>query len=786
MPEITTNQSEELARLQERVRKLAMDKSYLQLIMNLMNKVSTAQGLDNMIGILLSNILNVIGGTNIILYYLIDDGIYYADLMGTQKRLDRIDDAVVSRVFESRESLEFEQDFGDTQMMAQEFTKAYTWVYPLLAGTELVGIIKLENLHIAMRELYGELPTLFTYVATVIKNEIFSHTQLKVAYDQMAMMNEDLEMEIEERINSEEELRAARDELEMRVAERTAALQSLNEQLQLELGERIRVEEALRASTAEIHDLYNHAPCGYHSLDADGAFILINDTELQWLGYSREEIIGHKKFTDLISAASLETFQANFPVFKVQGWIRDLEFEMVRRDGSLLPVLISATALYDQDGNYLMSRTAVYDITEHKKVEATEHLLSAIVQSSDDAIFAKDLNEVILSWNKGAEQIYGYSAEEAIGQSVAMLVPPEHLPELAEIMSTLRRGERIDHYTTERLRKDGKRIFVSLTVSPVNDAYGRIVAASAIARDITEQRRTEEEIRTLNKDLEKRVEARTDDLKTKRRELEESQRALMNIVEDLNDKTTELEEANTRLQELERLKSMFIASMSHELRTPLNSIIGFSSILHDEWLGQVNTEQKENLAIILRSGKHLLSLINDVIDVSKIEAGKIETATEEFDLYELVMEGIAYVAKDIRDKGLGLTIEVAHLAMTTDRQRLLQCLLNLLSNAMKFTEKGEVSITARAVSAPGGSNESPFVEISVTDSGIGIREEDLPKMFNPFVRLVPPGQATIPGTGLGLYLTRKLAVEILRGDILLMSEYGKGSCFTIKIPVRIP
>jgi len=664
MPEIVTNQGDELARLQERVRKLAMDKSYLQLIMNLMNKVSTAQGLDNMIGILLGNILNVIGGTNIILYYLVDDDIYYADLMGTQQRLDRIDDAVVSSVFESREPVEYEQDFGDTQLMSQEFTKAYTWVYPLMAGTEMVGIIKLENLHIAMRELYAELPTLFTYVATVLKNEIFSHTQLKLAYDQLAFVNEDLEMEIEERTNTEEELRAARDELEMRVAERTADLQTLNEQLQCELGERILVEEALRASTEEIHDLYNHAPCGYHSLAADGTFILINDTELQWLGYSRKEIVGQKKFIDLISASSVQIFQNNFPAFKAQGWIRDLEFEMVRRDGSLLPVLISATALYDKNGNFQMSRTAVYDRTE--------------------------------------------------------------------------------------------------------------------------QKRAEEEIRTLNKDLEKRVEARTNDLKAKRRELEESQRALMNIVEDLNEKTTELEGANTRLQELERLKSMFIASMSHELRTPLNSIIGFSSILHDEWLGPINTEQKENLAIILRSGKHLLSLINDVIDVSKIEAGKIESAAEDFDLYELVMEGIAYVAKEIRDKGLGLKIEIAHLPMTTDRQRLLQCLLNLLSNAVKFTEKGEVSITAQAVSAPGGDNGTSFVEISVTDSGFGIRKEDLPRMFSPFVRLVPPGQAIIPGTGLGLYLTRKLAVEILRGEILLMSEFGKGSSFTIKIPARTP
>jgi signal transduction histidine kinase len=263
-------------------------------------------------------------------------------------------------------------------------------------------------------------------------------------------------------------------------------------------------------------------------------------------------------------------------------------------------------------------------------------------------------------------------------------------------------------------------------------------------------------------------------------------------VDDLNQKTEELESANSKLQELDRLKSMFIASMSHELRTPLNSIIGFSSILRDEWLGPVNPEQKENLETIQRSGKHLLSLINDVIDVSKIEAGKIEARFEEFDLYDVMTEAIQFVEKDLRDKGLELHLDIDHHTLCTDRRRLMQCVINLLSNAVKFTQHGDISVSTALTNKeqvageqqPSGTT-SPLIDISINDSGIGIAEDDLPRLFGAFVRLDSPLKTTAPGTGLGLYLTRKLVVDVLGGDILCNSELGVGSTFTLRIPERI-
>ncbi len=230
-----------------------------------------------------------------------------------------------------------------------------------------------------------------------------------------------------------------------------------------------------------------------------------------------------------------------------------------------------------------------------------------------------------------------------------------------------------------------------------------------------------------------------------------------------------------RLIALDRLKSMFIASMSHELRTPLNSIIGFTGMTLQGLSGELNDEQKDNLARVYQSAKHLLALISDVIDISKIEAGRVDSFPEEISLRNIIDEAIDTVEPQLKEKRLTLAVDVhKDVKLNTDRKRLLQCLINFLSNGVKFTEKGGITISSRERNAD--------VEISVTDTGIGIAEKDMPKLFEAFERLDTHLRVKAGGTGLGLYLTKKLATDILQGSVSVQSMEGQGSTFTLRVP----
>ena len=419
------------------------------------------------------------------------------------------------------------------------------------------------------------------------------------------------------------------------------------------------------------------------------------------------------------------------------------------------------------------------------------HFQRTILDNVAHGIVSTTPDGIISSFNPAAVRLLGYTAEEVVGKLTPVCWhDPEEIARRAlqlseelgqtvlpgfDVFSARLRLNLPEENEWTFIRKDGTRVPVLLSISALRDESGQVTGLVALTYDITERKRAEEEIRILNQELEQRVAERTAELETKSVELQDSQRALMHIVEDLNQKTAELEQANAKLKEVDRLKSMFIASMSHELRTPLNSIIGFSSIMLNEWTGPLNAEQKENLTAVLRSGKHLLSLINDVIDVSKIEAGKIDSIVQDFDVHDVVMEAVETIKKDIEKKGLELITRVPRQVLHADRRRFLQCLLNLLSNAVKFTAKGTIGVYAEL--------SGSMVSITVEDTGIGIREQDLEKLFSPFVRLHAAGESVIPGTGLGLYLTNKLLREILNGDMLVTSIYGVGSRFTMRVPV---
>jgi len=275
-----------------------------------------------------------------------------------------------------------------------------------------------------------------------------------------------------------------------------------------------------------------------------------------------------------------------------------------------------------------------------------------------------------------------------------------------------------------------------------------------LQQDITARKRTEEELRKYREHLEELVKERTSELE---------------------EKAIELEQTNIRLKELDRLKSMFIASMSHELRTPLNSIIGFTGIILQGMSGEITEEQRKQLAMVKNSGNHLLALINDVIDVSKIEAGKVKLSIDEFDLSTLVQDIRNSVATTAAEKGLKISLEVPEkIVIKSDERRTKQVIMNLVSNAVKFTDKGEIELKVE--------KKDEMVEISIRDTGIGIRKEDMEKLFKAFSRIPIEGRL-IEGTGLGLYLSKKIA-DLLDGEIKAESEFGKGSTFAFRIPLR--
>lgn len=237
----------------------------------------------------------------------------------------------------------------------------------------------------------------------------------------------------------------------------------------------------------------------------------------------------------------------------------------------------------------------------------------------------------------------------------------------------------------------------------------------------------------------------------------------------------ETEKANAKLEELNQLKSLFIASVSHELRTPLNAVIGFSSIMMNGLHGKLNNEYQDFSERIHKSGKHLLSLITDIIDISKIESGNLDVELSDFELDEIVDEAVNNLQQLTESKNLILTTHVAKgISLHTDKRRLFQCILNFISNAVKYSVEGEVTVTAEQ-------NENS-VTCTITDTGVGISEEDMNKLFEPFERFDSHIKVKTEGTGLGLYLTNKIVTEMLRGEIGASSEVGKGSTFWVKVP----
>ena len=353
-----------------------------------------------------------------------------------------------------------------------------------------------------------------------------------------------------------------------------------------------------------------------------------------------------------------------------------------------------------------------------------------------------------LDINKTFEELLGYSRDDVVGKiaiETGMWVDLEARKAIAEL---LQKNNSFHNIEVKMRTKFGNISSINVSGEIIELNNEQYVLSSFI--DITERKRTEIELANYREHLQDLVKMRTQ----------------------------ELEQANLHLQDLDKLKSMFIASMSHELRTPLNSIIGFSGVLIQGLSGALNADQKSNLQRIHSSGRHLLAIITDIIDISKIEAGYVDVFPESFKLKDLVDEAIALIIPMANGKEIALEVEATSWpVMVTDRKRVLQCLLNYLSNAVKFSEKGTVLLSVSKI--------GDEVEIAVKDNGIGISENHIHRLFEPFERIESHLSIKAGGTGLGLYLTKKIARELLRGDVSVESELHVGSTFSLRIPMKI-
>jgi PAS domain S-box-containing protein len=396
-------------------------------------------------------------------------------------------------------------------------------------------------------------------------------------------------------------------------------------------------------------------------------------------------------------------------------------------------ILLSVTGRPLQNAAGIFAGLVVFrDITDKRKAEQNLRRLATIVELSDDAIVSSGMDGIITSWNGGAERLYGYTASEMIGQSVRKLVPPERETEVREIIGAVTSERQFGHFESVRLAKDGSRKFVSLSGSQHTDKEGRLIGLSTITRDISNFKRVEEELK----------------------------------------KAKETAEAATRV------KSEFLANVSHEVRTPLTAILGFAELLLSDRLS--DSERLNYLMTIRRNGEHLLSVLNNVLDLSKIEAGKMTVELLPTSPTQILHEVTSLMRVRAIDKGLDLNLEYKSpipLQMLTDPTLLRQILLNLVSNAIKFTNQGVVSISACCEDKPG---DPARLVIKVVDTGIGMNQEQVDRLFQPFTQADTSTTRRFGGTGLGLGICKPLAAA-LGGDILVETAPGRGSCFALHL-----
>jgi len=488
------------------------------------------------------------------------------------------------------------------------------------------------------------------------------------------------------------------------------------------------LNEALQRRERQLDHLLESISDGFIVLDRAWRYQFVNARAAQLARRPREELLGQciwDEFPELVGTP-FETEARHAVTDDVSRYVEF--FDDRRRIWSEVRMFPSRAGL------------AIYlqDITERKQAEMASFHLTALVRSSDEAIVSKDLNGIIRTWNPAAEKMFGYTAAEAVGRHITLIIPPERRHEEDDVLERIRRGM-ADHFETVRIRKDGTMVDISLTVSPVRSTAGEIIGASKIARDISDRKRAEEELRLS--------------LARERAAREEAEGA-------------------------SRAKDEFLAVLSHELRTPLNAVYGWANILKSGEVDEATAAR--GLDAIVRNSNAQVQLIDDLLDVSRIVSGKMRLDVQKVDLDLVVKAALdsmspAAAAKSIR---LHTVLDPRAGPITGDPNRLQQVVWNLVSNAVKFTPRGgQIQIHLQRIDS--------HVELVVSDTGQGIGPELLPFLFERFRQGDSSTTRQHEGLGLGLALVKYLT-ELHGGTVSAYSlGAGKGATFTVKLPLTI-
>jgi PAS domain S-box-containing protein len=520
----------------------------------------------------------------------------------------------------------------------------------------------------------------------------------------------------------------------------------LYEEARKEIAERERTQDELRSSRDQLEIILQGVADGITAQDSAGHLIYANEVAAEILGYPSARVLLEAPLQEVMQRFEvLDESGKPFPLDRLPGRLallgeRSQEVTVCFVNtvmGEKRWSTVRAMPVFDEQGRVRFAVNIFRDVTERRRAEEVRSRLAAIVNSSDDAIIGKTLEGTITNWNSGAEKLYGYSVEEAVGRSISILFPLELRDEMPEILQKIRRGEVIDHHETVRVAKDGRRLHVSLVISPIKDSSGTIVGASTIARDITERKRVEEEIRRLNEQLEQRVQQRT----------------------------IELEDANKELE-------AFSYSVSHDMRAPLRHIGGFAELLQRRVNSSLDETSLRYLETILKSTRHAGTLVDDLLSFSRMGRAAMSLTTVDMD--QLVRGTLADLR--LETKGRNISWKIRELPEVHGDPSMLRLVLqNLISNAVKYTrtrEQAEIEV--------GSMTNEDEVVFFVSDNGVGFDMQYVDKLFGVFQRLHRTEE--FEGTGIGLANVRRI-INRHGGRTWAEGSVDSGATFYFSLPL---